>query len=202
MLELVSKVVGSEAFQQVEWGKGKLIADTLRQLFPPGSILSRKTSPFRWMAAADFFLTRETAGLLESLSPELREVAPQTIAYSTWRFFQFYSDPKLLGIMAGPVLSNVVSVFQKMAAMTADCGDNNGYCRNHHDSNNHNDIIRDVRVYCCHDVTLLALHRCLGSTRYIPHLSIIVCHPINSPIAQTQIDEGSSNTHLLSYKHI
>ncbi len=200
MSELVSKVEGSEAFQQVEWSKGKLIADTLRQSFPPGSILSRKTSSFRWMAAADFFFTRETAGLLKSLSPELREVAPQTIAYLKWRFFQFYSDPKLLGIMAGPALSNVVSEFQKMVAMTADCNDNNGYCRNHHDSKNN--IIRDVHVYCCHDVTLLALHRCLGSTRYIPHLSIIACHSISSPITQTQIDEGSNNTHLLSYKHV
>ncbi len=185
MLQLLSKVQASEAFQHVERDKGKLIADTLRQLFPPGSILSTKTSSFRWMAAADFFFTRESAGLLESLSPELREVAPQTIAYLKWRFFQYYSDPKLLGIMVGPVLSHLVSEFQKMGAkMMVDCGDKDIYCRNHHDCN---DIIRDVRVYCCHDVTLLALHRCLGSTRYIPYLSDIACHPISSRIAKIRL---------------
>ncbi len=161
----MSKVENSKAFQLVEWDRGKLIADKLRGLFPHGTILSRKASSFRWMAAADFFLTREKAGLLEQLSTELRELARQTISHLKWRFFQFYSDPKLLGIMAGPVLSYVVSELQKAAGTTiGGCGDG-GFYGGEHNCKNDDDIIQDVYVYCCHDVTLLALHRCLGSTR-------------------------------------
>ncbi len=159
----MSKVENSEAFQVVALGRGKLIEDMLQRLFPRVTIPSRKASSFPWMPAADFFSTREAAGLLESLSSELREVAHQTISHLKWRFFQFFSDPKLLGIMAGPVLSYVVSELQKIAGTIGGCGDNGGFCGKHDGKNN--DVIRDVHVYCCHDVTLLALHRCLRSTR-------------------------------------
>ncbi len=176
MLELTSKVEDSEAFQKVEWGRGRLIKEKLRKLFPPGGILSRKASPFCWMAVADFFFTREAAGLLEPLSPELREVAPQTISHLKWRFFQFFSDSKLLGVMGGPVLANVISEFRRKIAVMTDC-------EGHDSSSSSSNIIRDVHVYCCHDMTLLALHRCLGSIRYmLLVLCVYHCLPSNTYI--------------------
>ncbi|CAN0155612.1 unnamed protein product, partial [Ectocarpus fasciculatus] len=105
---------------------------------------------FRWMMAADYFMSARARGL--RVAPELDALGTATIRHLVWRFSRFYGDEEMIGTMAGPLLAHIIE-----CAAGSDVADRATGSRNVSGTDASGGSLSRVVSSSCHDVTILAL---------------------------------------------
>ncbi|CBN79151.1 conserved unknown protein [Ectocarpus siliculosus] len=105
---------------------------------------------FRWMMAADYFMSARARGL--RVAPELDALGTATIRHLVWRFSRFYGDDEMMRTMVGPLLAHII----ECAAGSDVAGPATG-SRNVPGADASGGSLSRVVSSSCHDVTILAL---------------------------------------------
>ncbi|CAM9248854.1 unnamed protein product [Ascophyllum nodosum] len=151
MAELMLSVEADSYFRDREETVGGALKRQLHALdpalfpLPPGG-------KFRWMMAADYFMSARARGL--RVAPELDALGTDTIRQLTWRFGRFYGKREMLRMMAGPLLEHVVQC--AMTSSSAGVYDSEE-TRVSPAAGGEAAKVSSVVSSSCHDVTILAL---------------------------------------------
>ncbi|CAN0284200.1 unnamed protein product [Pylaiella littoralis] len=105
MYERMKVVESGPYFQETEEAIGGPLKRKLHALDPALFPLPQD-GRFRWMMAADYFMSARARGL--RISPQLDTLGTATIRHLVWRFGRFYRDEEMIRTMAGPLLAHVL----------------------------------------------------------------------------------------------
>eukprot|EP00752_Nemacystus_decipiens_P012088 g10717.t2 len=149
MYERMMVLESGAAFRETEENVGGPLKRQLNALDPELFPLPQG-GRFRWMMAADYFMSARARGLV--VAPELDALGTSTIRHLVWRFGRFYRDEEMMRIMVGPLLSHML----ECAADSEMTQSGSGYSAVPRSGSGVRSLSRVVSS-SCHDVTVLAL---------------------------------------------
>ncbi|CAM9571897.1 unnamed protein product [Scytosiphon promiscuus] len=158
MYERMMMVESGPAFQETEESVGGPLKRKLHELDPALFPLPRG-GRFRWMMAADYFMSARARGL--RVAPELDALGTATIRHLIWRFSRFYGDEEMMKTMAGPLLAYIIECAKtgNISAVTGkrDSRTVPGTVPGTEGVGGSSSTLSRVVSSSCHDVTVLAL---------------------------------------------
>jgi hypothetical protein len=135
MSELVSEVISSENFQEIDGNAAPLAARLANML--PGLARKKKNvngfnaapSGINWIEATDHFVCRSSHNIElsrfsdfehdDGIEQTLSAMSHQTRAHLAWRFRQWYKSPRLLATIAAPPLREIANQLLAAKSMGA-----------------------------------------------------------------------------------
>jgi hypothetical protein len=158
---LVSEVISSESFQEID-GNAAPLAARLSIILPglarkkknTTTVFNKAPSRISWVEAADHFVCRTSHDIEYSrfsdfehetqIEQTLEALSHQTKAHLAWRFREWYKSNRLLAAIAAPPLREIANQILPTISL-------------------HESERRPFSIYSCHDVTILALLYGIGA---------------------------------------
>jgi hypothetical protein len=121
------------------------------------------SNKWKWITAADLFVCAESHD--DSIFPHLNRsnrsrLSQAVLGQLSWKFFEWYSNPTILSLAAGPLLAEMV---QHIDSSVSDVKSKR--MRMRHADRCYEATTGELRLYSGHDVSILAMHHAFASAK-------------------------------------